>query len=228
MATSKTLTPTNVTIQIPAMTDAPDQSVNSNCIDKLGDAVNTLNSKMTTAWIGNNTLANIQAALLTLAGDMADGERKGIEFGISTVSGYFGATNYIGVIERISASRLCVHVMCAMFTSQMIIGNYKDGTWYWDEAAKASQLVKTVKVTYTPSSNIAAGESGYFTVPVPSALRGKTIVAVSFGVNHVAQSYGYQLTGTYISTLDDAYVSYYAPRAITAANADFDMTIAYI
>lgn len=46
MATSKTLTPTNVTIQIPAMTDAPDQSVNSNCIDKLGDAVNTLNSQL--------------------------------------------------------------------------------------------------------------------------------------------------------------------------------------
>ena len=46
MATSKTLTPTNVTIQIPAMTDAPDQSVNSNCIDKLGDAVNTLNSNL--------------------------------------------------------------------------------------------------------------------------------------------------------------------------------------
>ena len=47
MATSKTLTPTNVTIQIPDMTDAPDQAVNSNCIDKLGDAVNTLNSKLT-------------------------------------------------------------------------------------------------------------------------------------------------------------------------------------
>lgn len=47
MATSKTLTPTNVTIQIPAMTDAPDQSVNSNCIDKLGDAVNALNSHLT-------------------------------------------------------------------------------------------------------------------------------------------------------------------------------------
>lgn len=45
MATSKTLAPTNVTISIPAMTDAPDQSVNSNCIDKLGDAVNALNSQ---------------------------------------------------------------------------------------------------------------------------------------------------------------------------------------
>lgn len=134
MATSKTLAPTNVTISIPAMTDAPDASVFSNCVDKEADAINALNS----------------------------------------------------------------------------------------------QLVKTVKVTYTPSSNIAAGESGYFTVPVPSTVRGKTIVAVSFGINHVAQSYGYQLTGTYISNLDSAYVSYYSPRAVTAANADFDMIVAYI
>ena len=39
MATSKTLTPTNVTIQIPAFTDQPDQRVNSNCIDKEADAI---------------------------------------------------------------------------------------------------------------------------------------------------------------------------------------------
>lgn len=46
MATSKTLTPTNVTIQIPAFTDAPDQRVNSNCIDKEADAINALNSNI--------------------------------------------------------------------------------------------------------------------------------------------------------------------------------------
>lgn len=64
MATSKTLTPTNVTIQIPAMTDAPDQSVNSNCIDKLGDAVNTLNSQISTfikVENGSATIASIAA-----------------------------------------------------------------------------------------------------------------------------------------------------------------------
>ena len=44
MATSKTLTPTNVTIQIPEFTDQPDQRVNSNCIDKLADAINALNT----------------------------------------------------------------------------------------------------------------------------------------------------------------------------------------
>lgn len=48
MATSKTLAPTNVTISIPAMTDAPNASVLSNCIDKEADAINTLNSQMAT------------------------------------------------------------------------------------------------------------------------------------------------------------------------------------
>lgn len=46
MASSKTLTPTNVTISIPAMTDVPDASVFSNCVDKEADAINTLNRKL--------------------------------------------------------------------------------------------------------------------------------------------------------------------------------------
>lgn len=52
MATSKTLTPTNVTIQIPEFTDQPDQRVNSNCIDKEADAINALNTNIT----NNNAL----------------------------------------------------------------------------------------------------------------------------------------------------------------------------
>ena len=46
MATSKTLTPTNVTISIPAFSDRMDQRLNSNCIDKEADAINALNSKI--------------------------------------------------------------------------------------------------------------------------------------------------------------------------------------
>ena len=46
MATSKTLTPTNVSISIPALSDIPDASVFSNCIDKEADAINTLNSQI--------------------------------------------------------------------------------------------------------------------------------------------------------------------------------------
>ena len=54
MATSKTLTPTNVTIQIPDFTDRPDQRANSNCIDKEADAINALNSQITN--LGSCTL----------------------------------------------------------------------------------------------------------------------------------------------------------------------------
>ena len=46
MATNKTLTPTNVTIQIPDFTDRPDQRVTNNCIDKEADAINALNSNI--------------------------------------------------------------------------------------------------------------------------------------------------------------------------------------
>ena len=56
MATSKTLTPTNVTIQIPEFTDQPDQRVNSNCIDKEADAINALDAKISS--FGYYTLSN--------------------------------------------------------------------------------------------------------------------------------------------------------------------------
>lgn len=48
MATNKTLAPTNVTIAIPAMSDKPDASVFSNCVDKEADAINALNSNIST------------------------------------------------------------------------------------------------------------------------------------------------------------------------------------
>lgn len=48
MATSKLLKPTNVTISIPAFTDQPDQRVNSNCIDKEADAINSLSDQIGT------------------------------------------------------------------------------------------------------------------------------------------------------------------------------------
>lgn len=74
MATSKTLTPTNVTIQIPEFTDQPDQRVNSNCIDKEADAINTLNSKLDIPESSvdyytiypNGRIANPQSAVITI------------------------------------------------------------------------------------------------------------------------------------------------------------------
>jgi len=61
MATSKTLTPTNVTISIPAMTDAPDASVFSNCVDKEADAINSINSNYTSQLKSNTFTNNVDA-----------------------------------------------------------------------------------------------------------------------------------------------------------------------
>lgn len=46
MATSKLIKPTNVTVSIPEFTDQPDQRVNSNCIDKSIDGINTLSDQI--------------------------------------------------------------------------------------------------------------------------------------------------------------------------------------
>lgn len=48
MATSKTLKPTGVTIQIPSMGDQPNMAVASNCVDKEADAINVLNDHLVT------------------------------------------------------------------------------------------------------------------------------------------------------------------------------------
>ena len=47
MATTKTLTPTNQAITLAAFTEKPDNRTNVTNDDKLADAVNALNSKMT-------------------------------------------------------------------------------------------------------------------------------------------------------------------------------------
>lgn len=70
MATNKTIQPTNVTVQIPAMADVPDASVFSNAIDKSIDGINTLNSHTVylSHYNGNNVtivLPNYSTALCT-------------------------------------------------------------------------------------------------------------------------------------------------------------------
>jgi len=54
MATNKTIDPTNVTVQVPAMADKPNQAGNSNCIDKIIDGLNALNSKISVVLFDNS------------------------------------------------------------------------------------------------------------------------------------------------------------------------------
>ena len=78
MATNKTLTPTNVVIQIPDFTDRPDQRVTNNCIDKEADAINEL----------NNNLSGLKFATLEQS---TAGKTAGTAFEIDLPSGFTSA-----------------------------------------------------------------------------------------------------------------------------------------
>ena len=69
MATSKTLSPTNETISIPAMSDQPDAAVFSNCIDKEADAINALNSQIGNLKFFATSVASNGSKTLTIAND---------------------------------------------------------------------------------------------------------------------------------------------------------------
>ena len=90
--------------------------------------------------LGSGTISTIQDALLTLSTSMSAGQIAKIKFDISTASAPFGATGYVGYISKINSNRLCVNVRTAMYTTNEVVGNYKDGSWYWDVFALNSQI----------------------------------------------------------------------------------------
>jgi len=93
MATTKTLTPTNQTISIPELTDAPDMSVASNAIDKEADAINTLSEHLdpiagtNKAWITNAELNNYKTTgvYYISTGSTIGGSSSGMSWFILTV-----------------------------------------------------------------------------------------------------------------------------------------------
>lgn len=92
MATNKTLTPTNVTIQIPEFTDQPDQRVNSNCIDKEADAINALNGNMVKNTSFSGTISS--AGLVALGVNGANKVIVGIDVAGSIALPYKDTYNY--------------------------------------------------------------------------------------------------------------------------------------
>ena len=67
-ATTKTLTPTNQTISIPAFTDKPDNRLQTDSTSKLADAVNALNSNKS-----NKILSMVVEGTTDADGDIAIG-----------------------------------------------------------------------------------------------------------------------------------------------------------
>lgn len=194
MATNKTIQPTNVTVQIPAMSDQPNMSVPANAIDKSIDAINKI--AIATNVATSDTLANVQAALVTLAGTIADGVEIPIKFGISTAVDVFSITTYIGTLMRISNQRYCVNLRNSLYANVEIIGNYKDGAWAWAQIATRSSTRCKTK-TFTMDCNSAAmGGVGYCGEAQLSSsdIENATVVVPQFARK---SGYNYPILATY-------------------------------
>ena len=106
MATSKTLTPTNQTISIPELTDAPDISVPADAIDKEADAINTLNSntiKKSATSLGTYGYASevVRAIKNSILSLLNNGESMLCSFVTNADRDYWhNGQTYIGVVSK--------------------------------------------------------------------------------------------------------------------------------
>jgi hypothetical protein len=140
MATSKTLTPTNQTISIPALGDAPDASVFSNCIEKEADAINTLNSHFVT--ISSGSLHDIlKTGMYYLTAAVTDKP--------TAAGGYYSVTVF--------SNDLLVGMFCSLDGNIANI-RYANGTW----TVQKTPSFRVVEGSQTTGAtgNIALGEYG--------------------------------------------------------------------
>lgn len=130
MATSKTLAPTNVTIQIPAMTDAPDASVFSNCVDKEADAINALNSQIMYTDSGGtfNSLATL-STLLNNALSNSNNKRKLLRLACNgTFDCFYTGVSYF-VDLKVSSTSYSSCIMQGVGFNSVVVGTLSNGTW---------------------------------------------------------------------------------------------------
>ena len=144
-------------------------------------------------YVGNNTLTNVQSALYNYGSNrMSDGSSTNISFNITEVYGIFGVTGYIGELKRISASRFVVNLRQSMTANFSIIGNYKDGTWYWDRLALNSAIHPSISeygvrmITYHTPTNPPGSVNGFkFNVQSVAYTWGSFIVYTRYGIHTI-------------------------------------------
>ena len=141
MATTKTLKPTNVTISIPAFTDQPDQRVNSNCIDKEADAINSLSEHNTTYELTTSgTQSALDSQFNTLVASMADKSSRNVKIQASASFGAFISGIYQGTVYKWSSSRVYAELISA---NNNITGHYLGSSWSWNDQITPSDVTLT-------------------------------------------------------------------------------------
>ena len=105
-----------------------------------------------------------------------------------------------------------------------------DGTYIVAQESGQMRLaeLKTREIYFAPTSALSANSYGLFTIPNPDEIKNaQVIVATSLAAAHPSAAAGYQLTGR-AGRGSNIYISYYAPHAIAASDADFNVNISYI
>ena len=140
--------------------------------------------------IGNDSLANIQNALVTLGASMADNQTKPIKFIVTPSSGLFAETAYIGNIQRITSSRLTINVRQCVWSNVSIVGNYKDGSWSWAQLACNDAVYPSLsewgvrRITYhTPTNPPGAVDGMTLSIANDQYLWGTFTIYTRFGIH---------------------------------------------
>lgn len=82
--------------------------------------------------LGEDTVANIETALLAFGATMNDGEQKRVTFVVSAVSGAFAATRYYGIIIRVAEKRFVVQLQRSNNYGEIVTGTYVTNAWLWE------------------------------------------------------------------------------------------------
>ena len=129
MATSKTIKPTNETVSIPAMTDRPNQSVNSNTMSKTIEGLNALYDSVipyapvkcaVSTWLSN---------LATMAGNMAACDSRVVRLHAEDTSAPFTANYFYGGLFVKFATNYWAMFLMNPETNTLVYGRYNNGTW---------------------------------------------------------------------------------------------------
>ena len=158
MATSKTLAPTNVTISIPAMTDAPNASVLANCADKEADAINALNSQINgyTTMASSTDLNTLTTNANYMVGNM--GQMTNAPSGCGT-SGFF----YV--------------VKNSTYVKQEFFGNLGSAHRFsYDSGSTWTAWATGVETEVTTGSSIASGASATIAYPTGFTMANTRVV----------------------------------------------------
>lgn len=168
MATSKTLTPTNQTIAVPALTDSPDISVPADAIDKEADAINALDSNVGT--IHSTSEITTMADFISLINQTASGLFVNCRIGTTVVSKLCGVSKH-GLINAFKSSASSDYIEYTVVDS--------DGKIYSGYYAISSDTASYTGVV-TGASSSTDGTIPLFDGTTGKALKaGKTITDVT-------------------------------------------------